>query len=124
MDLSPISCLRLLSGVFLIPHLLWDLRNPSEGAKIYKDAGIGFGFLLFPTSVIIETWIIISFLFDVVSRLTAVLAVLYFAIAAAVIWKLTRKWLWNFKGVEFLLFWSLCCVLIAIYGAGPVPWER
>ena len=83
---------------------------------MYQDAGIGSGAVLFPMSVIVESCIILSFLFDILVRWTAVLAIAYFLIAAAVIWKLTRKWLWNFKGVEFLLFWASCCGLIATSG--------
>lgn len=117
MNLTAIDALRLLSGAFLIPHFVFDVKHPREGAKIYEDAGIGFGKVLFRLSLTVNLLIVCSFMFDLWARWVAILAASYLFIAAAIVWTVSRRWLWNFRGFEFLLFWACCCVVIAVWGA-------
>jgi len=63
------------------------------------------------TEAALSLCLIVGFL----PRWTAAVAVIYLGIAAAVMLKVERRWLWNFKGVEFLVFWACCCVLIAVW---------
>ena len=115
-DISGLAALRVMCGLFLLPHLAWDLRNPKEGAKIYDVAGLGFSNILFPLSVFTEAALSLCLIVGILSRWTAFGAVFYLGVAAAVMWKVERRWLWNFKGIEFLVFWAACCVLVAVWG--------
>ena len=40
---------------------------------------------------------------------------LHLWIAAFVVYRVTGKWLWNIGGYEYCLFWSICCLVVAMH---------
>ena len=114
--LGAVGALRILCGLFLIPHLIGDLLNPKQASKIYDDAGLGHARAFFSLSVCADAILSVCLVAGFLPRWTASATALYLGIAAAVVWKVERRWLWNLKGIEFLVFWACCCILIAVRG--------
>ena len=36
-------------------------------------------------------------------------------VAAAATYKLTRKWIWVIGGIEFCVFWAICCLVVSMH---------
>ena len=113
-----LGVLRILCGLFLIPHLIGDLLNPKQAGQIYDDAGLGHARVFLSLSLCVDAVLSVCFIAGFLPRWTAAVAALYLGIAAAMMWKVERRWLWNAKGIEFLVFWACCCVLIAAWSDG------
>jgi putative oxidoreductase len=45
----------------------------------------------------------------------AILAGVFLLVAAWASWKFSEgKWIWNFGGGEYPLFWGICCFVVAM----------
>ena len=47
-------------------------------------------------------------------------------IAGGAVWKVTGgKWLWNIGGIEYCVFWAICCLIVAMHDSAhdamPLP---
>jgi uncharacterized membrane protein YphA (DoxX/SURF4 family) len=107
--------LRILCGLFLIPHA-WAKVFTRQGplgfftAAGYPNPGLFVTFgLIF--EVVAALGLILGFYVVPLAWLTAV----FLAVASASVYKLNKKWLWNIGGCEYPLFWALCCVIVALH---------
>jgi len=115
------NILRLICGLFLIPHLY---------AKFCVPAALGFfvaagfkppKFWMYLAGVI-ELFLAIGLIFGIYVTITAALAAIHLLVAAAGVYRVTGKYLWNIGGYEFCLFWAICCWIVAMhaYYAGGI----
>jgi putative oxidoreductase len=116
-DLSnEFNILRLICGLFLIPHIY---------AKFFVPAALGFfvaakfkppAFWMY-TACAIETVLAIGLIFGIYTTYVGIIACLHLLVAAVAVWKVTGgKWLWNIGGCEYCVFWAICCLAVAIHG--------
>ena len=107
---NEINILRLICGLFFIPHIY---------AKFYVPEALGFfvaaKFNLLKTwmyiSCIIEVFIAIGLIFAIYPFIAGALGCVHLLIASAAVRKVTKgKWLWNIGGYEYCLFWAICCL--------------
>ena len=118
--LNEFNILRLICGLFLIPHIY---------GKFYEPAALGFfkaakfkppEFWMYLSGTI-ETLLAIGLIFGVFTTLAGAIAFIHLGIAAFFVYRVTGKWLWNIGGYEYCLFWSICCLVVAMhsyYAAG------
>jgi putative oxidoreductase len=62
----------------------------------------------------IETILTIALILDFNTPYVALIAAFHLLVAAAATYKVTRKWIWVTGGIEYCLFWSLCCVVLSM----------
>jgi putative oxidoreductase len=49
------------------------------------------------------------------ARYFGVLGAVHLLIAGAAVYRVNKgKWLWNFGGYEYCVFWAACCLAVAI----------
>lgn len=119
--LNEFNILRLICGLFLIPHI-WG--------KFFEPAALGFfkaakfnppKFWMYLAGAI-EVLLTIGLIFGIFTTLAAAIACLHLLVAAAGVYKVTGKWLWNIGGCEYCLFWALACLVVAMhaYYAGGI----
>jgi len=116
-----INILRLICGLFFIPHIY---------AKFFVPEALGFfvaakfkppAFWMY-TACVIETFLAIGLIFAVLPGFAAAIACIHMLVAAAGVYKVTGKWLWNIGGLEYCLFWAICCLIVAMHYRAEFAW--
>ena len=111
--LNGLNILRIICGAFFIPHIY---------AKFFVPEALGFfvaakfkppAFWMY-TSCVIEIVLAIGLIFAIYTPYVAAVAAIHLGVAAAAVYKVTGKWLWNIGGFEYCLFWAICCVVVAM----------
>jgi len=111
------NILRLICGVFLLPHFYAKASNLEFAYKLYSD------FRLYPPKawvfacLFIEIVCAIGMVFAIETRYVASIEAVFLVVAAWAVWRYSGgKWLWNVGGYEYCLFWAICCVVVAMHG--------
>jgi putative oxidoreductase len=108
------NILRLICGLFLIPHI-WG--------KFYEPAALGFfkaakfhppEFWMYLAGAI-ETVLAITLILGIYVAISGAIAAIHLAVAAAGVYRVTGKWLWNIGGYEYCLFWAICNWVVAMH---------
>lgn len=109
-----LNVLRIICGLFLIPHLFVKFRNQDFVKGFMEKAGLRPPIAWLYASFAIEIVASIGLVFDVYTRYVAVMAGVFLAVAAWASWRVSEgKWMWNFGGAEYPLFWAICCFVVA-----------
>jgi putative oxidoreductase len=57
----------------------------------------------------------IGLVFDIYTVYAALLTGVFLLVAAYASWRVSKgKWMWNFGGAEYPLFWAICCFVVAL----------
>jgi len=109
------NLLRIVCALFFVPHLVAKFTVPAV-LKFYVDVGFkpAKGWMYF--SAVVEAFLTVTLLFGIYTRYAALIAFIHLSVAAAAQYKLTRNWTWVIGGIEYCVFWALCCLAIAIHG--------
>ena len=71
----------------------------------------------FPGFMVLDNRIVasIGLILGIYTRPVAVLTGLFLLVASWASWRVSAgKWMWNFGGAEYPLFWALCCFIVAL----------
>lgn len=110
-----IVLLRIVCGFFFIPHAIAKFQNPAPAADFFRAAGYSNPLLCAKLGRIFETVVGLALIFGVYTKIAAWLSAIFLLVAAASVWKVNRKWMWQIGGFEFTLFWALCCIILALH---------
>ncbi len=115
-DLSNgLNILRIVCGLFLVPHLFVKFRNQDFVKGFMAKAGLNPPVAWLYAAFAIEIVATIGLVFDILTTYAALLAGVFLLVAAWASWKTSEgKWMWNFGGAEYPLFWAICCFVVAI----------
>jgi len=117
---SGIDFLRALCGVFLVPHLVVKFQSQEFVKGFMAQAGLKPPVVWLYGAFAVEIVATIGLLFDLYTRYVAVLTGVFLLIASFASWRVSKgKWMWNFGGAEYPLFWAICCFIVAAE-AGPL----
>jgi putative oxidoreductase len=112
-SLDAVTVLRVLCGTFLLPHTflkLWHLDKAMEFFDKIHFRPARFFVLLTAT---MEAIAAVSLIFDFYPELGASIAATILFVAAWAQAKVNGlSWRWQFKGVEYMLFWALTCLAV------------
>jgi putative oxidoreductase len=109
-----IDYLRVLCGVFLLPHLVVKFRSREFVKGFFADAGMHPPMVWLWTALAVEAVISPLLIFDIRAHIAALLAGVFLLFASWASWRVSKgKWMWNFGGAEYPLFWAICCFIVA-----------
>ena len=109
------NVLRVVCGLFLLPHLFVKFRNQDFVLGFMDKAGLRPPRAWLYASFVIEIVASIGLVLDIHTRYVAVLTGVFLLVAAWASWRVSAgKWMWNFGGAEYPLFWAICCFVVAI----------
>ena len=109
------NVLRILCGVFLIPHLFVKFRSQEFVKGFMANAGLRPPGLWLYGAFAVEIVASIGLIFNVLTVYAALLTAIFLGVAAWASWRVSEgKWMWNFGGAEYPLFWAICCFVVAI----------
>ena len=108
------TLLRLAAGAFFLPHVYAKLSGPGTVA-FFQTAGFRPPARWMYLACAIEAAVALSLLSNVLVRYFSILGAIHLLVAGAVVYLVNgRRWLWNMGGFEYCVFWSICCVVVAI----------
>ena len=107
--------LRILCGLFLLPHLYTKSMNFNFMLGIYKE------WQLNPP----KTWLMASLTTEIIcapllilgiwTKYAAILCAIFLLVATWAAWRNSKgKWLWNIGGCEYPFFWAIACIVVAL----------
>jgi putative oxidoreductase len=113
---NPTVVVRLMAGLFYIPHVLFKVLGFS-GALV-GFAKMGFEPPLFWVSLAILTEAIcaVGLTFNIYTRYVALMSAGTMALAAYGTFATKgMHWMWNFGGVEYIAFWGIASLALAAH---------
>jgi len=113
--LNEFNILRLICGLFFIPHIVGKIYVPAT-LEFFVKAGFTPPKTWMIISGIIETVLTVALVLDVFTTIAAFIAFIHLLVAAAATYKVTNCWIWVIGGVEYCIFWALCCLVVAMHG--------
>lgn len=108
------NILRIICGLFFIPHIVGKVTEPAT-LGFFVKAGFKPAKTWMMVAGAVETVLTIGLVFGIYTGYVAAIAALHLAVAAAATYKVTGKWIWVIGGIEYCVFWALCCVVVAIH---------
>ena len=111
------NILRIACGLFLIPHFYLKASDIPQTVEVYKAWRLHPPKAWIYTGMVVEVICAIGLVFGIYTRYVAALAAVFLLVAAWACWRFSGgKWIWNFTGVEYPLFWAICCIVVAMHG--------
>jgi putative oxidoreductase len=112
------NVLRILCGLFLIPHLVVKFKNQDFVKDFMRKAGLSPPIAWLYAAFAIEIVATIGLVLDVLTMYVALLTAVFLLVAAWASYRVSQgKWMWNFGGAEDPLFWAVCCFVVALQAA-------
>jgi putative oxidoreductase len=109
------NVLRIICGLFLVPHLFVKFKNQDFVKGFMAKAGLNPPVLWLYGAFAVEIVATIGLVFDLYTRYVAILAGVFLLVASFASWRVSEgKWMWNFGGAEYPLFWAICCFVVAV----------
>ena len=112
--------LRIMAGAFFIPHILGKALPPHGPVNFFEAAGYPVPWVTMSFVGVAELAVAICLILGFFVRQAALVGAVILGVAAASVIKVggAGVWLWNFGGVEYLIFWTLLCLFVAmLHGA-------
>lgn len=107
--------LRILCGLYFIPHLVVKLRNQDFVKGFMAKVGLEPAAAWLYAAFAIEIVVTIGLVLDLYTAWAAGLAAAFLLVAAWASWRCSEgRWMWNFGGAEYPVFWAICCLIVAI----------
>lgn len=104
--------LRILCGVWLLPHAVLKLKNAKLAQNTFTQVGLKPGMAFLVATVALELVAAIGLIFDVYPRVAAGFAVFVLMGASYAVLRMHGfAWRWNKSGPEYMIFWSIACIL-------------
>ena len=112
---EPQHLLRILCGVWFVPHIVGKIKNFEKATGTFVAAGFKPGKPFIVATIALECLAVIGLVFNVFPQAAAACAVTVLLGAAYAVVRINGfKWRWQLMGPEFPLFWALACVVSAL----------
>lgn len=112
MHLDALTVLRILCGIWFLPHVIGKLRNLDRAAPTFEKVGLRPGRLFVFLTVGMEILAGIGLVTGIFEKIAAALAVLVLAGASYAVVKLNGlNWRWQKQGPEYMIFWACACIV-------------
>lgn len=110
--LMALTVLRVLCGLWFVPHCIGKLRNVGPASQTFAKAGFKPPRVFLWLTIGMELLAGAGLVFGVAPRAAAVLAVAVLMGASFAVVRINGwHWRWQKQGPEFMLFWSIACLL-------------
>ena len=112
---EPSSILRVLCGLWFLPHCIGKMRNVGPASATFAKAGFHPPGAFVIITIIVELIAGTGLVFNILPQLAAGLAVAVLLGASYAVVRINGwNWRWQKQGPEFMVFWSATCVLTVL----------
>ena len=108
------NVLRIICGLFFIPHVVGKFTEPAT-LGFFKAAKFNPPATWMYIAGCIETVLTIGLVFDIYTKYVAAIAAFHLFVAGAATYKVNKKWIWVIGGIEYCVFWTICCIVVAMH---------
>ena len=113
---DPMNILRIACGLLFIPHLFVKFQNQDFVKDFLTKVRMRPPMLWLYAAFLIEIVATIGLVFAIYTAHVALLAGVFLLFASWASWKFSGgKWVWNFGGAEYPLFWAIACFVLAMH---------
>jgi putative oxidoreductase len=113
------NVLRIACGLFLVPHLFVKFQSQEFVKGFMSQAGLKPPVAWLYGAFVVEIVGSIGLIFDIYTMYAALLTGVFLVVAAYASYRVSEgKWMWNFGGAEYPLFWAIICFVVALDAAG------
>ena len=111
MHLDALTALRILCGIWFLPHIVGKLRNMERAAPTFEKVGLRPGRMFVYLTVALEVVAGIGLVAGIFEKIAAALAVLVLAGASYAVIRINGfNWRWQKQGPEYMIFWACACI--------------
>jgi len=115
MDLAsipPLSILRVLCGIWFLPHCIGKASNIEASSATFYKAGMRPARFFVILTIMLEILAGLGMVLNIQARVAAALAIVVLLGASYAVLKIDGfNWRWKNKGPEFMVFWAIACAL-------------
>lgn len=109
--------LQALCGAWFLPHTYAKLRHMDIAAAFFDKIHFRPPRFFVVLTATLEAVAAIGLIFDVYPRIGALIAATILCVAAWAQVKVNGlSWRWQFKGVEYMLFWAAATLIVVFVG--------
>ncbi len=108
------TAVRVVCGVFFLPHTIAKLRNIDRASILFDKVGFRppHPFVLLTTSMeLVAAFGLISGLYPRTGAIVA--AIVLIGAAYAIGRNHGLMWRWQHPGIEYMLFWAIVCLCVS-----------
>jgi putative oxidoreductase len=115
MHLDALTVLRILCGLWFLPHIIGKLRNIERAAPTFEKVGFRPGRAFVYLTVAMEVIAAIGLVVGIFEKIAAALAVLVLLGASYAVLRMNGfNWRWQKQGPEFMIFWACACIISVV----------
>jgi putative oxidoreductase len=112
--LNEFNILRIICGAFFIPHIVAKITVPAT-LGFFVAAGFKPPATWMYIAGAIETVLAVCLIFGIYTEYAGFVGFIHLLVAAAATYKVKNCWIWVIGGVEYCIFWAICCLVVAMH---------
>ena len=114
-ELQPQDYLRILCGLWFLPHLIGKVRNFDKAPGTFEKVGLKPGKAFLVLTIVLEVLAAVGMTFNIYPRMATGCAIVVLLGASYAVVKINGvRWRWQQMGPEFPLFWALASLISAL----------
>ena len=107
-----VSILRIVCGVFFIPHVIGKITQRQAAIDFFTLAGLKPVESFLNIALTLDLLLGVGLISGKITKYLPWIAMVYLLVCAAAVIRVERKWLWHIGGCEYPVFWAICCGLV------------
>ncbi len=113
--LSTLDLLRLLCGVWFLPHIIGKAMHYNKAAGTFEAAGFRPGRFFVGFTIALEIVAAAGMVLNIYPKYAALCGTVVMIGASFAIIRINGyNWRWQRMGPEYPIFWALVCILLAL----------
>ncbi len=113
---NPAVAVRVMAGLFYIPHIMFKLTGFAGAVAVFGKMGFQPPAFWVSLALLTEILCAIGLTFNLYTRYVGFMSAgtMAFAVYGTLALKGGMVWMWNFGGIEYLVFWGVASAALAI----------
>src|ERR1700720_3602116 len=113
---NPVVVVRLMAGLFYIPHVLFKVLGFSGSLIAFGKMGFDPPLFWVSLAILTEAICVVGLTFNLYTRYIALMSAGTMVLAAYGTFATKGvHWMWNFGGVEYIAFWGIASLALAVH---------
>jgi putative oxidoreductase len=113
---NPIVAVRVMCGLFYVPHILYKLNGFENSVAFFGKAGFHPAAVWLVLALVMESACAIGLTFGIFTKYLGVVSAGVMATAVYAVFKTKGLgWMWNGGGIEYLAFWGVASLAVALH---------
>lgn len=111
------NILRIACGAFFIPHIAGKFLQREFTLDFFSKAGFNPPAPYVYLCLLLEVPASLGLILGIYTAYAAILGMVVLAAASVAVMRVSSsKWLWQFGGSEYLIFWLIVTIVVAMHG--------